>query len=117
MAHNTAPPPKPRVAVAIGAPLPESQQNLPHLVATGRGELAEEILALAFANNIKVRQDADLAELLGTLALDTPIPPEAIIAVAEILNRVYELNQQAVPAHVREALGAAKIEKALGQSE
>ena len=34
----------------------------------------------------------DLAELLATLDLDTPIPSEAIVAVAEILARVYEAN-------------------------
>ncbi|HUY68475.1 MAG TPA: flagellar protein FhlB, partial [Alphaproteobacteria bacterium] len=41
---------------------------------------------------VKVREDADLAELLVKLDLDTPIPSEAIIAVAEILAKVYEAN-------------------------
>ena len=68
--------------------------SLPKVIASGRGKLAEQILELAFAKGIRVREDADLAELLATLDLDTPIPSEAIVAVAEILARVYEVNAQ-----------------------
>lgn len=70
------------------------------VIASGRGKLAEEILRLAFERGIKVREDADLAELLTTLDLDTPIPSEAIIAVAELLRKVYEANNQMMsPSH------------------
>ncbi|MFY9288135.1 MAG: EscU/YscU/HrcU family type III secretion system export apparatus switch protein [Alphaproteobacteria bacterium] len=68
--------------------------SLPKIIASGRGKLAEQILELAFAKGVKVREDADLAELLAKLDLDTPIPSEAIIAVAEILARVYQANAQ-----------------------
>jgi flagellar biosynthesis protein len=47
---------------------------------------------MAFAKGLKVREDADLAELLVKLDLDTPIPSEAIVAIAEILAKVYEAN-------------------------
>jgi len=80
------------VAVAI-----ESDEEKPDspakIVASGRGKLAGQILELAYANGIKVREDADLAELLAKLDLDTPIPSEAIVAVAEILAKVYEANE------------------------
>ncbi|MGE3769713.1 MAG: EscU/YscU/HrcU family type III secretion system export apparatus switch protein [Bdellovibrionales bacterium] len=89
-----------RKAVAIGAPPPESPVRLPHLIAAGRGELAEHLLTIAFENNIRVREDADLTELLTTLHLDTPIPPQAIMAVAEILTRVYQLNNELPPDYV-----------------
>ena len=69
--------------------LPDS---LPKVIASGYGKLAEQILEMAFDKGILVRADADLAELLATLDLDTPIPSEAIIAVAEILAKVYEAN-------------------------
>lgn len=93
-------PAKPKVAVAIGAPPPSAELHLPHLVASGRGFIAEQILTIAFAKGIKVREDADLAELLTTLDLDTPIPPTAIMAVAEILTKVYEVNNQLPPDYV-----------------
>lgn len=82
------------VAVALGTPAVGSGSDLPRLLASGRGALAEQILSLAFEAGIRVRQDADLAQILTTLDLDTPIPPEAIVAVAEILNKVYEANNQ-----------------------
>ena len=74
----------------------------PKVIASGRGKLAEQILATAFARGIKVREDADLAELLAKLDLDTPIPSEAIIAVAEILTKVYEANSQMIKKPVTE---------------
>lgn len=67
------------------------------IIASGRGKLAEQILDLAFHKGVKVREDADLAELLVKLDLDTPIPTEAILAVAEILAKVYEANGSADP--------------------
>jgi flagellar biosynthesis protein len=64
----------------------------PRVVATGRGAVAEQILALAFANDVKVREDADLAEILGLVDVDSEIPLEALAAVAEILAYVYRAN-------------------------
>jgi len=66
--------------------------SLPKVIASGYGKLAQQILEMAFEKGIKVREDADLAELLATLDLDTPVPSEAIVAVAEILAKVYEAN-------------------------
>lgn len=83
------------VAVAIGAE-GSGPDSLSKVIASGRGKLAEQILEMAFAKGIKVREDADLAELLVKLDLDTPIPSEAIVAVAEILAKVYEANARMV---------------------
>ncbi len=83
------------VAVALKGASAESEGkpgSLPKVVASGYGKLAEQILDMALDKGIKVREDADLAELLATLDLDTPIPSEAIVAVAEILAKVYEAN-------------------------
>ena len=107
MDENQAPPPnisplKPpgrQVAVALRGGLGAlggmeggESDSLPQVIASGYGKLAEQILEMAHSKGIKVRTDADLAELLATLDLDTPIPSEAIVAVAEILARVYEAN-------------------------
>ena len=66
-----------------------TNSELPRLIAAGRGKWAEQILEIAFERGIKVRQDAPLAEMLAAIELDSPIPPEAIMAVAEILAYVY----------------------------
>ncbi|WP_298364620.1 EscU/YscU/HrcU family type III secretion system export apparatus switch protein [Azospirillum sp.] len=78
------------VAVALKYEL--GSQSLPRIVATGKGTVAEQILELAFANGVKVREDADLVEILSAIEVDSDIPVEAIAAVAEILAYVYRAN-------------------------
>ncbi len=66
--------------------------STPTVVASGRGWVAEKILEIAFEHGIKVREDADLAEILAAVDLDNDIPVEAFVAVAEILRYVYAAN-------------------------
>lgn len=88
---NMKPPPRRTDAVSVA--LKSSDGNrAPKVIAAGRGSVAEQILALAFANGIKVREDADLAELLSAVDIDSEIPLEAFTAVAEILSYVYRAN-------------------------
>lgn len=75
----------------------DKKGGVPTIAAAARGALAEKILQIAFENDIKVREDADLAELLAELEMDSPIPSEALMAVAEILSYVYRANGQADP--------------------
>jgi len=65
----------------------------PSVLATGRGHVAEQILELAFANGIKVREDADLVQILAALDVDSEIPVEALAAASEILAYVYAANR------------------------
>lgn len=69
----------------------------PIVTASGRGFVAEQILAIAFANNVKVRSDADLVEVLSAVDVDSDIPTEAFAAVSEILAYVYKANGKAAP--------------------
>ena len=79
-----------RVAVALTK---ESEtEGLPRIVASGRGDLARQILEIAFANGVKVREDADLVEILSAIDIDSDIPLEAFAAVAEILSYIYRAN-------------------------
>ena len=87
-----SPRPKSERALAIAIEAGATQEAPARIVATGRGKLAEAILAVAFAHGVRVRSDADLADLLAKLELERPIPTEAIVAVAEILAKVYEAN-------------------------
>ena len=66
--------------------------NLPRVVASGRGSVAEQILQIAWANDIKVREDADLIEVLSAIEVECEIPIEAFATVAEILSYVYKAN-------------------------
>ena len=64
----------------------------PQIVAGGRGRIAEQILQIAFANGVKVREDSDLAQLLTSIDINSEIPIEAFATVAEILTYVYQAN-------------------------
>ena len=64
----------------------------PRVVATGRGSVAEQILEIAFAKGVPVREDPDLVELLAAVELEAEIPVDAIAAVAEILSYIYRAN-------------------------
>ncbi len=65
----------------------------PRVVATGRGAVAEQILAIAFEKGVPVREDSDLAQILAAVELDSEIPIDALAAVAEILSYVYRANR------------------------
>ena len=81
-------PPK-TIAIAVEE---QAGSATPKVSATGRGYVAEQILALAFARGIKVREDADLAQILAAVDIDSEIPTEAFAAVSEILAHVYRAN-------------------------
>lgn len=66
---------------------------IPKIVASGYGKLAEQIVEIAFKNGVKVREDKEMAEILAAISLDSEIPSEALVAVAEILAYVYKANQ------------------------
>lgn len=92
---NTDVVPKRMTAVALKD---RSNQGLvPQVTAAGRGELAKQILEIAFQNGVKVREDANLAEILAKFELDSPIPTEALMAVGEILAYVYQANGEPNP--------------------
>lgn len=80
-----------QAAVALSAYGLE-EDDLPKIVASGYGEIAEKILKLAFENGVKVREDKELAQILAAIEVDSEIPSEAIVAVAEILSYVYKAN-------------------------
>jgi flagellar biosynthesis protein len=66
----------------------------PKIVAKGHGKVAEKILRLAFDNDIRVRTDEDLVEILSVVEEDCEIPLEALAVVAEILSYVYNANSK-----------------------
>ena len=73
------------------------ERKVPQVVAAGRGKIAEKIMQFAFENGIKVKDDLPLAEMLAAVELDSPIPSEAFMAIAEILYYVYRANGEPNP--------------------
>jgi flagellar biosynthesis protein len=92
---STSARPRAPIAVALDAKGRDgaARPNAPRVVATGRGAVAEQILAIAFERGVPVREDSDLAQILAAVELDAEIPIDALAAVAEILSYVYRANR------------------------
>ncbi|MGE0254092.1 MAG: EscU/YscU/HrcU family type III secretion system export apparatus switch protein [Alphaproteobacteria bacterium] len=95
------------VAVAVEGGRDGDMGAPARVVAKGRGAVAEQILALAFAAGVRVREDADLVEILEAIEIDADIPAHALAAIGEILTYVYRANGRlpapAAPARTVEA--------------
>ena len=85
-------PPATAESVAVALKQEDGPKQTPTVIAGGRGRVAEQILEVAFSQGIKVREDADLAQMLSVVDVDSEIPLEAFATVAEILTYVYETN-------------------------
>jgi flagellar biosynthesis protein len=84
-----------RETIAVALSHDKGTAAAPRVVASGHGYTAERILDLAFANGVKVREDADLAEMLVAVGIGEEIPFAAFSAVAEILSHIYRVNEAA----------------------
>ncbi|HPF46265.1 MAG: EscU/YscU/HrcU family type III secretion system export apparatus switch protein [Alphaproteobacteria bacterium] len=67
-------------------------RDIPRITASGVGTNAEKILRLAFDNDVKVRKDEELVEILSQFEVESLIPIEALNVVSEILCHVYHEN-------------------------
>ena len=86
----TAPAEMPDKPVAVALTYARDSEEAPRVVAKGHGEIAAAIEKLAKAHGIPIRKDASLASLLAAVELDSFIPVEAYVAVAQILSYIYQ---------------------------
>lgn len=91
---GTSPEKSRRVAVALE--YDNTRDRAPRVTASGAGAVADQILEIAYAEGVKVREDADLAQVLGALDVDSIVPTEVLATVAEILSYVYRVNREAL---------------------
>ena len=73
-----------QIAIALQYDAP----GVPRVTATGRGELAQTILAAAREHDIPIEENPALAEALSKVEVDTEIPEQLYRAVAEVLGFV-----------------------------
>lgn len=81
---------KPKTAIAISY---EPNEDAPKVIASGRGYLAEKIIAKAKESNIPLHKDERLANTLSKLEIGDMIPPELYEVVAEILVFVDRMDK------------------------
>mgnify|MGYP001768519067 CR=1 FL=1 len=66
----------------------------PRVTAKGAGLIAEQIIERAKAHGVFVHESRDLVSLLMQVDLDSHIPPQLYLAVAELLAWIYRLEQE-----------------------
>lgn len=66
----------------------------PRVVAKGRGLIAREIIERAREAGVFVHESPELVGLLLQVDLDSRIPPQLYVAVAELLAWLYRVEQQ-----------------------
>jgi flagellar biosynthesis protein len=72
----------------------ENESAAPKVVASGKGIIAEKIIATAKEAGIHIQKDADLVELLSKVQVGEEIPTELYQTVAEVLAFVYQINEK-----------------------
>lgn len=72
--------------------------SAPKVVAKGRGLIAEQIISRAREHGIYVHESPELVALLMQVDLDSRIPPQLYVAVAELLAWLYRMEQGMEPA-------------------
>lgn len=68
--------------------------TVPKVTAKGEGLIAERIIELARENQVPIKEDPDLVQVLSQVDINKEIPPTVYKVVAELLAFVYKLNNK-----------------------
>jgi|GEM_PF-258102 len=79
---------------AVALRYQQERDDVPVVVAKGRGLLAERIREVAEESGVPIKKDKDLADYLMALDLYEEIPPELYSVVAEILAYIYRMDKE-----------------------
>ena len=77
-------------AVALGYDI--DVDSAPKIIAKGKGQLASNIIKIAQDNDVPIKKDEDLIELLSAIDIDKEIPDSMYKAVSEIFSFIYDLT-------------------------
>ena len=83
---------KNEMTVAAALKYDTRKDAAPKVIAKGQGIIADKIIELAKKNNVPIKSDPGLVQILSKLDIDEQIPAELYKAVAEILAFVYSAN-------------------------
>ena len=79
---------------AVALVYDKTKAAAPKVAASGKGKIAEKIIATARESGVHIKEDPDLLELLAKVPTGQVIPVELYQAAAEILAFVYRLNNK-----------------------
>ena len=77
---------------AVALQYDNDKNNAPKVIAKGEGRTAQKIIQIAKENDVRLKKDEDLVELLSKVELDAEVPPQMYKAVAEIFSFLYKIT-------------------------
>jgi len=72
----------------------QKTDNAPIVTAKGKGEVAKNIIKIAQENDIPVKKDEDLINMLSEIELNKEIPVELYQAVSEVFTFIYGITNK-----------------------
>lgn len=78
---------------AVALAYNQQEHTAPVVVAKGKGQVAEQVIAIAKANGIPIQEDPSLVQLLSELEINEAIPEQLYKVVAELFAFVYQLER------------------------
>jgi len=78
----------------IAVALKYDGEHAPTITAKGRGQLAQDIIGLALANDIPLDTNPELVKILSSIPLGDEIPEALYLAVAEVIAFAYVLSDK-----------------------
>lgn len=85
---------KPVINKAVAIVYDENEAAAPKVVASGKGVIAEKIIATAREAGVHIQEDANLVEILAKVPMGEEIPVELYQTIAEVLAFVYRVNEK-----------------------
>jgi flagellar biosynthesis protein len=70
----------------------QNTDRAPKIISSGKGCIAEMIIKKARQENIPIREDKDVVQVLAELNIGDEIPEELYTVIAEILSFFYDLE-------------------------
>jgi flagellar biosynthesis protein len=68
--------------------------NAPVVTAKGKGDIANNIIEVAKQNDIPIKKDEDLLNMLSQIELNKEIPVELYKAVSEVFSFIYGITNE-----------------------
>ncbi len=81
---------------AVALTYNKEKDNAPKVKGKGEGKIAEKIIEIAKQNNIPIKENPELVDILSSIPLDEEIPPELYKAIAEIFAYIYSMSQKSL---------------------
>jgi len=79
---------------AVALKYDKETNSAPKVTAKGEGFTAENIIKIANLNDVPIKKDEDLVEMLSQLEIDREVPPEMYKAIAEVFSYIYKLTNK-----------------------